>query len=545
MVKVLSRSSMRANIAALSLSLTAAACGGVTATPAPPTETPTRRPDPNVPQPEPPVLEEVSWGACDIPYGESIYPAECAFVDMPARRDVAGSGTIPVAVYRLKAPKQPAAGQLWMLNGGPGGSGAELAPYGDIFARTFAQGLDVYLVDHRGTGESSFMACPVATRNAATMREFGKQCSAELRETLGDKADGFSTTESAHDVRELIDATVKPGQKVFVYGVSYGSYWTHRLLQLPGLHVDAVVTEGNCLSSTCSFDKPQTFAMAEVMKNILDACKLDEECTARLGSDPWQFAKDTVALLSSGHCSEAAFSAYPPADMFLSVGPIWAQGVLPLLYRLNRCNANDVVMLDRFEKKVAAASGLGIRRRPLLSPRIPSIGTTPKPDDDAMSSAILGMHIIASELLSRPVPTKAQLDAQASSLIFKANTDLEYDAYDAWQTYPRDAYVGGWMKRDVPWLMLQGDFDFQTVYSLSQESLKHVQDPSLQFVRVQSGNHSVVFGDDTCPRDIMQAFLENPTAKVDTSCLAALEKKSTKLDPDYVAYFFGSGTGWD
>ena len=501
-----------------------------------------QKPLPGAPTPQPPTGLVVNWGACDIPSGDVLYPAECASVDMPARRDVAGSGTVSVAVYRLKSPKQPAAGQLWMLNGGPGGSGAELAPYGDIIARTFAQGLDIYLVDHRGTGESSFMDCPVAMSTAESMKEFGKLCSAETRVELGDKADGFSTTESAHDVRELIDAVVRPDQKVFVYGVSYGSYWAHRLLQLPGVKVDAVVTEGNCLSSTCSFNKPQTFAMDEVMKTVLDACKEDVECTEHLGNDPWQFAKDTLALLANGHCSEAKFTEYPPADMMFAMGPIWAPGTLPILYRLNRCNANDVVALNRVEKKLVEVSPFGMHAGPRLTP---AWGATPKPDAAKMTSPILGMHVIASEMVSRPAPTKAQLDAQLGSLIFKANTDLEYDAYDSWQVYPRNEYVDTWMKRDVPWLVLQGDFDFQTVYSLTQEALKHVQDPSLQFVRVDSGNHSVVFGDDTCPRDIMQAFLANPTAKVDASCVAGLKAKATKLDPDYVKYFFGSGTGWD
>lgn len=491
--------------------------------------------------PPPPSVPVVEWGKCKINSEGEVYQVDCASVDMPARRTVAGSGTIPVAVYRVKSAKRPATRQLWMLNGGPGGSGAEIVSAGDLVARSFKEAVDVYLVDHRGTGESSFMECPTAEETSTATQEFGQRCSDELRAALGDKADGFSTTEAASDVRDLIKAMRAPDQKVILYGVSYGSYWAHRFLQLPDIQIDGVITEGNCLGSTCGFDTPQQFRMDEVMKNVLEACKEDEDCTAHLGADPWQFATDTLALLANGHCSAAKFTERPLGDVVFEIGPIWPQGTLPLLYRLNRCNAGDVVALDEFQTKLAEITGGGLHVR-----RMPRLGPPPKVDEDHVASGVLGAHVIASELISRPAPSKNDLAALVPNLLFKADPDVGNELYDGWKPYPRDAYVGDWAKNvTAPWLVLQGDFDFQTVHSLTVEAMKHITAPKMQYVRVPGGNHSVVFDEQTCALQMMEAFVESPTAKVDTSCMATFAAKRTKLDPDFVAYFIGSGDGWD
>ena len=125
---------------------------------------------------------------------------------------------------------------------------------------------------------------------------------------------------------------------------------------------------------------------------------------------------------------------------------------------------------------------------------IPYLGPAPEPTAANAFSTALQLHVIASEMVSKPLPAKAVLIEKAASRTFKPNdAHLDVSYYDAWTGYPRDEYVGGWVERDVPWLMMQGTFDFQTVYSMSQTALAHVKDASLQFVRVDGGNHGVVF----------------------------------------------------
>ena len=523
-------------VATLSIACNGSIVDDPIVTPAP-TATPTT--PPSVPPIDPPAVKPtIAWGTCEVPGYRGGIQAECATVDLPARREVVGSGTVPVAIYRLKSRKQPATGQLWMLNGGPGGAGFSLAPYGEIVSSSFAQGIDVYLVDHRGTGESGYLDCPKAYRTGSTPNDFSKKCSDEVRGILGDKLDGFSTTESAKDVRDLIAATAAPAQKVFLYGGSYGSYWAHRFLQLPDSKVDAVVTDGNCLSSTCSFDTPQTFGMDEAVGAMLDVCKETASCTAKLGAEPRTFFREVLAKLATGHCARTKLSQLAPADIALALGPSWQQGIFPTFYRLNRCSDADVKVLDTLVEKLEEAN----QRSPLPVHRF---GPTPNPSSaHGMSTALL-VHVVALEMISRPVPSRAVLAAKAAMLELRPGEDsLDLSYFDAWQPYPRDTLVNGWVKRDVPWLVMQGTFDFQTVYSLSQEALKYVEDPSLQFVRIDGGNHGVVF-DSECSLAMLEAFLKDPKAKVDASCVKDVKRVSLDVDSRYSEYFFGVTDAWD
>lgn len=497
-------------------------------------------PDPSTPNDTPASSTPftVEWGSCEIPGRAGSIEVECATVDAPARRGIADSGTTPVAVYRMKSRKQPATAQLWMLNGGPGGAGFSLAPFAQMVG-TFDQAIDVYMVDHRGTGASEFLECPVAVNTSRTMKEYAERCSKEIRKVYGARVDGFSTTESAADVRDLIASTATPEQKVFVYGGSYGSYWAHRFLQLPDVRVDAVVTDGNCISETCTFDTPQAFGVDEAMKFVLDVCKDTPECAAKLGADPWSFAVATVEKLKSGHCSQAKLATYAPSDVMHIMGVYWPAGIPPLLYRLDRCSPADVDALETLESNLQQIFGA---RLPSV---IPDLGTLPKPTRENAYSQTLQLHVVASEMISRPAPSQASLIEKASTLVFAPNPEsLDLSYADAWQGYPRDELVGKWVEKDVPWLMMQGTFDFQTVFSLSQRALERLKDPSLQFVRIDGGGHGVAF-DSACSVGILESFLANPHAKVDTSCVPSLKTDALAIAPQYPQFFFGTDDAWE
>jgi pimeloyl-ACP methyl ester carboxylesterase len=491
------------------------------------------------PDPKPGGPLEISWGTCTIP-GRDAIEAECATVDVPARRGVAGvTATTPVAIYRLKAGRQPAAAQMWLLNGGPGGAGWSLAPFAEMVNQVRTIDIDAYLVDHRGTGSSNFLDCPRTLRTARTTKDFAVKCSAEIREKFGDLVDGYSTTESAHDVRELIDSTATPGQKVFVYGGSYGSYWAHRLLQLPGVRVDAVVTDGNCLGPVCNFDVPQHLMVDEPMRHLADLCKETPECGARLGEDPWAFAAATFEKIAGGHCAEARFAQWSAASLVHSIGVFWPAGIAPTIYRLDRCEPRDVTVLNAFEQRLRSFSN---DRAPMP---LPSIGPVPTPKSTQNSSSTLQAHVIASEMISQPPPSTASLRALAETKTFKADLDrLDLSYFADWRGYPRDEFVGGWVERDVPWLVMQGTFDFQTVHSWTAKAVANVKDPSLQVVTVDGGGHGVVFASE-CSFEILESFLADPRAKVDTGCLASVRSSALVSNPRYVEYFFGTRNAWD
>ncbi len=518
------------------------ACSGASD---PPIETPTPQTaaeepgattEPEQPAPRPEIT--LTWAACVIPYQGERIPADCATVDFPARRSAPNDGTLGVAVYRLAA-KRPATKQLWMLNGGPGGAGFELAPYA-LYAQQIQDDVDVYLVDHRGTGESTFLACD-EVEEAGERHAYARACSASLRKQHGGNLDGFTATESANDVKELIAKVKNPAQKVFVYGGSYGSYWAHRLLQLPDVQLDGVVTDGNCLGATCTFDTPQAFGVDEVMQNIADVCKDQPACLSRIGGDPWTFARGVAAKLNAGHCSQSYVGSVAPAHLVQYVGMLSPAAVLPLLKKIDRCNAADVTAIDDLVARLFQVFG-GMS---VIKSGMPMLGPTPRPSEARSTSNALYHHVVASELVSRPPPSVAALQAKNQALFFRADPetyDLSHHA--AWSVHPADSLRSGWVSRDVPWLVMQGTFDFQTLPSWSQAALPKIADPSLQFVRVDGGGHGVVFAS-ACSLEILGRFMEDPKAKVDARCTSEIKDAALDTTDPYVEYLFDGADPWN
>ena len=95
----------------------------------------------------------IAWGAC--PDG---FISECASVKVPLDWNAAAGPSIPVFLSRRRADAR-AAGQLWLLQGGPGGSGEAFLELVMVLGQLLPN-LDIYVLEHRGVGESARLGCP-------------------------------------------------------------------------------------------------------------------------------------------------------------------------------------------------------------------------------------------------------------------------------------------------------------------------------------------------------------------------------------------------
>src|SRR5690606_7389632 len=104
----------------------------------------------------------IRWQSCPLFSDGGGPEASCATLEMPIHWDDPQSQTIPVFAKRLSATA-PRRGQLWLLQGGPGGAGHALEPLAERLANRHPN-LDIYIPDHRGTGRSARLGCPAAER---------------------------------------------------------------------------------------------------------------------------------------------------------------------------------------------------------------------------------------------------------------------------------------------------------------------------------------------------------------------------------------------
>ncbi|HBS57073.1 MAG TPA: alpha/beta hydrolase [Stenotrophomonas sp.] len=149
-------------------------------------------------------------------------------------------------VRRIPASSHhPRRGEVWLLSGGPGESGASLYPLVRTYQRAFP-GFDLVIPDHRGTGRSSRI-CPLQESPASP--EGTGLAGAEWGPCIGSmyanlqRTSAFSITEAAHDLGILMSAADRGGQ-VLLYGVSYGTQLALRALQVNDLHVDGLILDG-------------------------------------------------------------------------------------------------------------------------------------------------------------------------------------------------------------------------------------------------------------------------------------------------------------
>ncbi|WP_313170785.1 hypothetical protein [Stenotrophomonas sp.] len=83
----------------------------------------------------------------------------CVTTHVPLRHESPADGSLKLFVRWFPAETVERRGEVWLLAGGPGESGASLYPVVATFRRAFP-GYDLVIPDHRGVGRSERVACP-------------------------------------------------------------------------------------------------------------------------------------------------------------------------------------------------------------------------------------------------------------------------------------------------------------------------------------------------------------------------------------------------
>jgi pimeloyl-ACP methyl ester carboxylesterase len=476
--------------------------------------------------PESTFIPTVEWGECP-----EFFSTECAHVELPLDWSQPGGQRISVLVARRPAA-DPNAPQLWLLQGGPGGSGGTF--YKGIEAVAEKTGMSVYTLDHRGVGHSTRLGCgDPGWVQPGDMAD----CLATVQQEWGPGLDHFTTTAAARDLGVLIDLTRNPGQKAFVYGVSYGAYWAMRYLQIfptqpAGVVLDSIPTPG--VESFTRYDGYYD----PVAKELMALCAADEACQSRLGADPWSSLQQLYAKMDNGHCPalfEKATARKSVRNILGSLLEDWYGRVyaLAFVYRLYRCNAADQQALTHLFKYFFV------------------------PDEErarlgALTSYVLFWHVALAEMWEDPAPSTAELEARIAPLFFSKDLALGNPVHDQWPVYPQDEYVGQFPDTDVPVLMLQGTLDPQTPRDLAAVTATHLTAPHQTFILVPGSPHGVVLqslvktpGADPCGMQIVTSFLADPTGTPDTTCLADLAPVPFSFPAETNQHWLGTDDLWE
>ncbi|MBK6520755.1 MAG: alpha/beta fold hydrolase [Polyangiaceae bacterium] len=479
-----------------------------------------------------PVEVELNWYACPYEPGQN---GQCVKAQIPADWDDPDGPKITSFVKRIPAAVQPARGQLWILQGGPGFSGTTIEFDVARFAEV-VDDLDFYVPDHRGTGFSTELECPELEQLALAsgvieiepVAEAAADCADDLVATHGETLPHFSATQAGRDLGELIERTRSPGQEVYLYGVSYGTRWLHRYLQqfpaqATGLIFDSISAEQN---DWMLFD----VEINGIAEQFFDLCGQDAYCSSKLGADPWAFMAALMGKLEMDHCPTSLGLTKRDYKAFFAafvVKGFYDRALLPALaYRVDRCDATDQDVIERLYD--------------LLQPT---------EEDGEYFSGGLHFHVVNSERVSHPPPSVDELIASAESLFVSSEQMPAYRAtYDPWPIYDAGPYLGTFAETSTPILMMQSPLDAQTVIGPTAEFEAAYDGPNQTFVVVERSGHAVLsqapMADGSiCGMVLAAQFLLDPTSALDTSC----KDEVLPIDFEQAGFNLGAGTlnVWD
>jgi pimeloyl-ACP methyl ester carboxylesterase len=169
----------------------------------------------------------------------------CAVSHLPLRPNEPEGSAVDLFIRKFPSVTGRTTGEVWLIAGGPGESGASFYPFLDTLRAAFPD-RDLIIPDHRGTGYSTRL-CPA--EEAADSEGGHALAGAEWGSCIGgmyadtDRTQAFTVTNAAQDLSQLI--TRHRGQgSVQVYGVSYGTQLILRMLQAAPAPLDGVILDG-------------------------------------------------------------------------------------------------------------------------------------------------------------------------------------------------------------------------------------------------------------------------------------------------------------
>jgi pimeloyl-ACP methyl ester carboxylesterase len=419
----------------------------------------------------------------------------CGFLSVPEDRSLPMSPTIQLAVAIFKTPSsQPAPDPVLFLSGGPGN--ALLENQGPRFnAANIAfllQNRDLILLDQRGVGYSQpSLHCSV--------NETPRLCYDRLVKS-GINLNDFTTQEDAADVHDLIRAFGY--QQVNLEGVSYGTRLALTVMRQYPADLRSVVLDSVVSPQVNLFTSIPPAAL-RAFDVLFHRCAIDSHCNVaypNLQTVFYQLVADlnrTPIMFNTTSPTGESFTVhFTGNDLVLwlrqSLYFTWFIPQLPaailqirqhdytLLSQIYGSSINDTMNRGMFYSVMCGEDAAFTTRHALEL----SVQGLPLQTQPALLNSTLSLFSVCQFWGMKSVPV-AQKEPVMST---------------------------------IPTLILQGEYDPVTPPA-NGTLAAHTLSKSYFFLFPGIGHGVVPSQASNCPNDIMNAFLENPNTKPDSSCI--------------------------
>lgn len=437
---------------------------------------------------------------------------ECGYLIVPEDHAKPDGPTLKLAVARFRSDSgNPEPDPIVYLEGGPGGSPLRsLVPQFDAYLSGLLKKRDLILFDQRGTGYSQpALDCPESIQQ--TMDMLPQNLTAAQSEDLSNKAlltcrerlikEGvnlavFNSAQNAADIGALVKALNL--QQVNLYGISYGTR----------------------LALTAMRDVPHV-----IRSVVIDSVY------------PPQVDLYSQLPVNGARAFEALFKACADDRACADAFPDLKSEFFKLVDRLNTAPVTMTITLHSGEQKEALMNGDGLIGLVFQSlygttiiPSIPRMIFDIRDGNYTMAAGLQAEFLASMDNISNGMQYSVQCNEEVP---FDNSADLDatlkqYPQYGALAARGQYAFCSAWgvptanakenqpVSSSIPTLVFSGGFDPitpPTWAELTAATLSQSYDFNLP-----RGGHGTSLSED-CPRKIMLAFLDNPSAKPDAACI--------------------------
>lgn len=442
--------------------------------------------------------------ATSVPFGDSAIFAPCSDADrFPAlagslcltdsvaldpSAGVAGGEAAQLFVRKFPADKAARRrGEIWLIAGGPGESGASFYPLLPTLRRAFP-GLDLIVPDHRGTGYSTkICAVEEAPDSAEGIALAGDEWGPCIGNAYVDpvRAKSFTVTHAAQDLSALIGRHRGPG-RTYVYGVSYGTQLVLRMMAASPVKVDGLILDGLVpQDGTAEADLGRRTAIVDTVgRSLLTADEAAALTRVLAKPDIWR-------------------AAVPGGDLRQAMGSL-------LNFPALRARIPAIVAaLDRGDP-APMTQALGDLRGEAA--KLGGFAQSP-------SSVPLVILISGSENNARRDLSPETVAKEAEAALFTSPLPGLL-AVPPFPLYDRDGWYGKAPARLPPTLVMQGTLDPNTPYDAARHHAAVLaQAGKVRFAAVEGGAHFLALVAPDCFVGLSQAFVRGK--RVAARCVAA------------------------
>uniref|UniRef100_H3HDC4 Uncharacterized protein n=1 Tax=Phytophthora ramorum TaxID=164328 RepID=H3HDC4_PHYRM len=493
--------------------------------------------------------------------GSEDQDAECAVYSAPlcypgiCETPESVDSNVDIFVKRVPAVNaSESAPNVWIMQGGPGASSTAMESAMVELHTRLDGAVNVYTMDHRGTGRSTLLDC-VAAQATTTGSPRGSSidvsevpaCAEDLEKKYGNLS-SFSMTSAATDMATFI-SNYSNGADTIVYAVSYGTALAERLIHLNCPEVIGYVLDGVATSSGASgADKFEYFStwdadFGDVGDAFMALCATESECSDRFKATSLRDTlQNLITHFDNNPNSACAALSSDPASYILreAMGSLLQSESMrtlipPVVYRLNRCASTDIEVLAHF---FTSLNGY------LASPD----------EENAFESTLLYYLIVFSEMWETPEPSAAEMFARfTNTRISDGGTYSEIPEYCAFskERSPvcNDLEVGNYSangliyERDEYWnksatipdqasvLLLSSKLDPQTPQKYAEYLLSALDGDKKELITFDFATHGALAGGDL--------------GSLDTSCVGEVPAFNLTVPLAYQHYFLSTGNVYD